>query len=304
MVFVVFAAQHGTQHGLEAVQGNIGDETQPPLVDAHHRHIEARQLPAYAQHGAVPAHHQGQVALTANGGHIQGLTDALRTYFQALQDRPDIRVVVLQGAVQAINQPGEPAVLAVCVAYLVATVALRVLARQGPPSPGAGPQWLPSIGLDLAASTAMQLLHAGTMNYTPLFGLPILMASVLGTLTLALGTTAAVTLLLLLWAWWTGDQSSSDDAQRYLQSALTGTGYFVVSYLVHQLSARLVGEQEVAHCSQSGLSISALMMENEKCFNTPEEIYKKLGKIWTTMREGIERGCRTEGILQGMRHRP
>ena len=40
-------------------------------------------------------------------------------------------------------------------------------------------------------------------------------------------------------------------------------------------------------------------MENEKCFNTPEEIYKKLGKIWTTMREGIERGCRTEGVLSG-----
>ncbi|HHQ4455688.1 L-serine ammonia-lyase [Aeromonas hydrophila] len=55
----------------------------------------------------------------------------------------------------------------------------------------------------------------------------------------------------------------------------------------------------IAHCSQTGLSISALMMENEKCFNTPEEIYKKLGKIWTTMREGIERGCRTEGVLAG-----
>ena len=55
----------------------------------------------------------------------------------------------------------------------------------------------------------------------------------------------------------------------------------------------------LAHCGQTGLSISALMLENEKCFNTPEEIYKKLGKIWTTMREGIERGCRTEGILAG-----
>ena len=104
------------------------------------------------------------------------------------------------------------------------------------------------------------------MNYTPLFGLPILMAAVLGTLTLALGTTAAVTLLLLLWAWWTGDQSSSDDAQRYLQSALTGTGYFVVSYLVHQLSARLVGEQEVAERSrmkaQVQTQISTLVIEH------------------------------------------
>ncbi len=55
----------------------------------------------------------------------------------------------------------------------------------------------------------------------------------------------------------------------------------------------------LAHCGQTGLSISALMLENEKRFNTPEEIYKKLGKIWTTMREGIERGCRTEGVLAG-----
>ena len=150
-----------------------------------------------------------------------------------------LALLVLQGAGQIINQVADPTVLALCVAYLVATVALRVLARQGPPSPGAGPQWLPSIGLDLAAITAMQLLHAGTMNYTPLFGLPILMAAVLGTLTLALGTTAGVTLLLLGWAWWMGARTGEDDAQRYLQSALTGTGYFIVSYLVHQLAVRL-----------------------------------------------------------------
>ena len=62
-----------------------------------------------------------------------------------------LALLVLQGAGQIINQVADPTVLALCVAYLVATVALRVLARQGPPSPGAGPQWLPSIGLDLAA---------------------------------------------------------------------------------------------------------------------------------------------------------
>ena len=163
-----------------------------------------------------------------------------------------VALLVLQLLGYAFNQAQTftPAVLAVCVAYLVATVMLRILGRHAPPYPGTGPHWLPSIGVDILAVSALQLLHPGTMNYTPLFGLPILMAAVLGTLTLALGTTAAVTLLLLLWAWWTGDQSSSDDAQRYLQSALTGTGYFVVSYLVHQLSARLVGEQEVAERSR------------------------------------------------------
>ena len=177
-----------------------------------------------------------------------------------------LALLVLQGAGQIINQVADPTVLALCVAYLVATVALRVLARQGPPSPGAGPQWLPSIGLDLAAITAMQLLHAGTMNYTPLFGLPILMAAVLGTLTLALGTTAGVTLLLLGWAWWMGARTGEDDAQRYLQSALTGTGYFIVSYLVHQLATRLAREQEVAQQSQVAArvqtQVSALVIQN------------------------------------------
>ncbi len=177
-----------------------------------------------------------------------------------------LALLVLQGAGQIINQVADPTVLALCVAYLVATVALRVLARQGPPSPGAGPQWLPSIGIDLAAITALQLLHAGTMNYTPLFGLPILMAAVLGTLTLALGTTAGVTLLLLGWAWWTGVRTGEDEAQRYLQSALTGTGYFIVSYLVHQLATRLTREQEVAQQSQIAArvqtQVSALVIQN------------------------------------------
>jgi two-component system sensor histidine kinase PilS (NtrC family) len=177
-----------------------------------------------------------------------------------------LALVALQGAVQAINQSREPAVLAVCVAYLVATILLRVLASDDPPPPAAGPKWLPSIGVDLAAITALQLLHAGAMNFTPLFGLPILMAAVLGTLTLALGTTAAVTLLLLGWAWWLGSGSTGDDAPRYLQSALTGTGYFVVSYLVHQLATRLAREQELAQRSQMAArvqtQVSALVIQN------------------------------------------
>lgn len=175
-------------------------------------------------------------------------------------------LVVLQGAGQIMNQAMEPAVLTVCLVYLVATMLLRGLARHGPPSPSAGPQWLPSIGVDLVAITALQLLHVGSMNYTPLFGLPILMAAVLGTLTLALGTTAAVTLLLLAWAWWLGTRAGADDAQRYLQSALTGTGYFILSYLTHQLATRLTREQELAQQSRIAArvqtQVSALVIQN------------------------------------------
>lgn len=177
-----------------------------------------------------------------------------------------IALLVLQGAGQAINQTSESTVLMVCLGYLVATILLRVLAKNDPPAPGAGPQWLPSIGFDLVVITALQLLHAGALNYTPLFGLPVLMAAVLGTLTLALGTTAAVTLLLLGWAWWMGLRTGGDDAQLYLQSALTGTGYFIVSYLVHQLATRLAREQELVQQSQVAArvqtQVSALVIQN------------------------------------------
>lgn len=175
-------------------------------------------------------------------------------------------LLVLQIVGQAMGQSEQWTVSLVCGAYLLATLLLRVLARQSPPAPGAGPQWLPSIGVDLAAIAALQLLQAGAMNYTPLFGLPILMAAVLGTLTLALGTTAAVTLLLLGWSWWLGQTGGADDASRYLQSALTGTGYFVVTYLVHQLATRLTREQQLAEQSQIAArvqtQVSALVIQN------------------------------------------
>ena len=177
-----------------------------------------------------------------------------------------LALLFLQGLGQFINLGAEPAVLAVCLAYLAATVAERALTGRAPPQPAAGPQWLPFIGVDLAAVCALQLLQAGTMNYTPLFGLPILMAAVLGTLTLALGTTAGVTLLLLAWAWWQGQHSGGDDAARYLQSALTGTGFFIISYLVHQLSVRLAREQQLAQQSQLAArvqsQVSALVIEH------------------------------------------
>ncbi len=177
-----------------------------------------------------------------------------------------LALLVLQALGQTFNQATEPLVLAVCLAYLSATLAVRLLARRAPPSPQAGPHWLPSIGVDLAAVCALQLLHTGGMNYTPLLGLPILMAAVLGTLTLALGTTAAATLLLLAWAWWLGDQGGGDAAQRYLQAALTGTGYFIVAFLVQQLAARLVREQQLAQDSQLAArvqsQVSALVIQH------------------------------------------
>ncbi len=167
---------------------------------------------------------------------------------------------------QALNQHRQPMELALCVAYLAATLGLRWLKRDAVPAPTAGHQWLPSIGVDLITICALQWLHSGAMNFTPLFGLPILMAAVLGTLTLALGTTAAATLCLLVWAWWLGGQGAGDAAQRYLQVALTCTGYFVLAFLVHQLATWLVREQKMSRHSQLAAlvqsQVSALVIQH------------------------------------------
>jgi iron-sulfur-dependent L-serine dehydratase single chain form len=51
---------------------------------------------------------------------------------------------------------------------------------------------------------------------------------------------------------------------------------------------------------ETGLSIPALMMENEKAFGRDEaEIRARLLDLWRVMRESVERGCTREGLLPG-----
>jgi L-serine dehydratase len=59
------------------------------------------------------------------------------------------------------------------------------------------------------------------------------------------------------------------------------------------------GAQLLAHCQESGLSISGLMLANEKVFRSEEEIKAGLRKIWQAMQACVERGCRSEGVLPG-----
>jgi len=59
------------------------------------------------------------------------------------------------------------------------------------------------------------------------------------------------------------------------------------------------GDELLAQCKQSGLSISTLMLENEKAWRPEDEIRGRLLQLWAVMDACIERGCRTEGILPG-----
>ena len=145
--------------------------------------------------------------------------------------------------------------------YLVATLAVRLFARPQPPGSAFDPQWVSTIGVDLMAFSTLQFLQAGNINYGPLFALPVLMAAVLGSSLLALGTAAGVTLLLLSEAWVMVLQAPQELATRFLQAGLTGMGYFAVAVLVNQLATRLAREEAAARNSRQVARVQAQVNE-------------------------------------------
>ncbi|MBI2772820.1 MAG: PAS domain-containing protein [Burkholderiales bacterium] len=148
-----------------------------------------------------------------------------------------------------------------CATYLAATLAVRVMMRPQPPGNTFDPQWVFTIGVDLVAFSTLHFLQAGGINYSPLFALPVLMAAVLGSGLLALGTAAGVTLLLLAEAWVIALQLPSEAAARFLQAGLTGVGYFALAFLANQQAARLAREEQAARHGQQAARVQAQVNE-------------------------------------------
>ncbi|KRE38366.1 serine ammonia-lyase [Janibacter sp. Soil728] len=59
------------------------------------------------------------------------------------------------------------------------------------------------------------------------------------------------------------------------------------------------GDQLLAICRETGLSIAQVMMDNEKSWRTEDEVRSELLHIWSVMVECIDNGTRTEGVLPG-----
>lgn len=59
------------------------------------------------------------------------------------------------------------------------------------------------------------------------------------------------------------------------------------------------GDELLRLTKETGLSISALMLENERAWRTEEEIREGLLEIWRVMRACVEQGMTREGILPG-----
>jgi L-serine dehydratase len=59
------------------------------------------------------------------------------------------------------------------------------------------------------------------------------------------------------------------------------------------------GKELLSQCREHGLSISTLMLENEKAWRSESEVREGLLKLWSVMSDCIDTGCKTEGIMPG-----
>ena len=55
----------------------------------------------------------------------------------------------------------------------------------------------------------------------------------------------------------------------------------------------------LSHTSANGLSVSALMMENEKVFQPEAQVKAGVLELWRAMEASVRRGCERDGVLPG-----
>ena len=156
-----------------------------------------------------------------------------------------LMLLLLHGTLYVLGQSLDGLLVLVCGVYLVATLTTRLFSRPRRLGQTFDPQAVSTIGVDVTAFAVLQFFqgYAG-INYTPLLALPVLQASVLGSLPLAMGTAAGVSLLLLAQAVMLSLRLATDPTPLFAQAALTGAGYFVIAFLSTQISARLVSEEQ------------------------------------------------------------
>lgn len=166
-----------------------------------------------------------------------------------------LAMVLLQFTLYATGASDNILLTLISLAYFVSTLTSGLFAKPRFLGTTFNPTWLRLVGIDILAFSCLQVLQGSNINYTPLFALPILLASVLGSLRLALGTAAGITVALLggtLWSHW---GNPAEAAAHLAPVALSGVGYFAMAILANQLATRLASEGLRARRSQSAVNL-------------------------------------------------
>jgi two-component system, NtrC family, sensor histidine kinase PilS len=201
------------------------------------------------------------------GNSLQDPTHHVRAYVRLwrvfMRARVFIALVLLSLQVFLLLSPGGGAKWLVLVCSLHLSAALAVLFWTRPPQPGKPLriQWLTTIAVDLVVFGLLDHFQQNGINYTPLFALPVLLAAILGSMTLALATAAVTTLYLLGEAAFSSSLPGELSTSRFLQSGLSGIGFFVIAFLANQLAQRLAREEALAQKSQAAARTQAQVNE-------------------------------------------
>ena len=160
-----------------------------------------------------------------------------------------VALIITLALTGAFGLRPSAAVVAVSIAYATLAISMWLLPRfrrGAVPQTFArlrSPQWLATIGADLALFTALHVASPGSsFNYVALLVLPVLMAGILTPRVLSLATAAAATLALLATAW-LGIVAGGDATLLMTQAGLAGSGFFVITVLAGELAGRLAREE-------------------------------------------------------------
>lgn len=201
------------------------------------------------------------------GNSLQDPGHQVRAYVRLwrvfMRARVFIALVLLTLQVYLLFNTDSNARWLVLVCSLHLSAALAVLLWTRPPQPGRPfrVHWLMTIAVDLVVFGLLDHFQQGGINYTPLFALPVLLAAILGSMTLALATAAVTALYLLGDAALSAPLLSDVSTARFLQSGLSGIGFFVVAFLANQLAQRLAREEALVQKSQAAARTQAQVNE-------------------------------------------
>ena len=208
-----------------------------------------RPAPRLAAAAPWPATH------ASDGGGFARLWSA----FMSARVLLALAIVALQLSANALSQPVPTWLFAVSGAYVVLTVIERWLARPQGPGRSFDGQWFYTVGADLVYVAALMSQELAGVRYSPLLALPVLMAAILGSRALALGTAALAALLMLgdavigaratLWA------STADVAQ----AGLMGAGLLALAWLTNTLALRLAREQQLTARGRAEVRMQSLV---------------------------------------------
>ena len=196
--------------------------------------------------------------IAAEQEHSTGFT-RLWTAFMSARVLVALALLGLHIGLHLLGRPVTVWVLGCCTAFVVVTAAARLALRPRGPGRAFDAQWLPTVGLDLLFFATLQWQGNLGINYTPLLALPVVMAAILGSRALALGTAALTALMLLGYAAWTVSASAWANTADMAQAGLTGAGLLMLALLTNQLASRLVREEAVARRSRIEAQVQSLV---------------------------------------------